>query len=327
MSGYATAPSGNKRPFIMRVGKNYLSDLVDGMGGYPGDYPGAVYFVDNTTAIGASTNDGLSWEHPFAEITQAIDASQALHALGGKYTYARNVIYVKGTATGYAVLTELDSDITIIGVGRSPYGNGAGIPLIGTVTGGTTTPVTSSATVRGVEFYNMQFAFGSGSTNGVLLSGAFLRGKFENCSFLCSGTASTGACLNVTSTFAGNLVRHCQFSGDAGYPAYGIYLADSITMNNNIFEDNIIIGGTTAAVYVGASVNDVNTIWRNNLIGASQANNSTKGFDDNGPGYSFVFGNYVIGADAIEETTAGHVLGNYTMDGTTPGFEEDISNF
>lgn len=327
----ARAPVAGKRPFRMIAGVSTLSDLADGAGagwGYPGSgYSGKQYFVNNIT--GSSSASGESWDDPFDEITTAITASETWRQLksGTTNDYIRNQIFVQGTGTGYAQLTVLPSHCDVIGVGALPFGNGAGIPLIGLVSGGTATAVdTGTATVRGCEFYNMQFAFGSGATNGVQLDGAFLRGGFFNCSFLNSGTASTGSCLAINNSFAGNVIRGCQFSGDSGYPAYGINFANSIAMNNNIIEDNLIIGGTTAAVIIGANVNDVNTVFRNNLIGASQANNSTKAFDDNGPGYCWVVNNVIVGADAIE-TSNNNFIGNYTMDGTTAGFEKDISNF
>jgi hypothetical protein len=170
----------------------------------------------------------------------------------------------------------------------------------------------SSVTIRGAKFYNLQFSCGAGATWCVDLQGAFIKGGFSNCSFLVSGSTTTGGCLNAALAFAGNLVQHCQFSGDSGHPTYGIYLTDG-SINNNIFEDNVI-GGTTAAVYVAAG-DDINTIWRNNTIGIDYG---TYGVRDVGStGLAVYAGNYCIGSTlglSASTNPTQRCVGNFVVD-------------
>jgi hypothetical protein len=306
--------------YILRKSQDSINFIQsNALAAAPGGYPGRTYYVNNIT--GLSGNDGLSWDNAMDEVSTAITAAEAYRAtfLPTTNQYIRNRIFVQATGTGYTAITALPLHCDIIGVGDVPYGNGAGIAVIGTTTG---TAVTSqSATVRGCNFYNIQFSFGAAATCGVDLVGSFLRGAFVNCSFLCAGTTSTGSCLNIQSNFAGNLVQHCQMTGDSGYPAYGIYFTASKTMNNNIIED-CIIGGTTCGIYIGASVNDVNTVFRNNFIGNSLANDSAKAVDDNGPGYGFFVNNYIVGTDAVESAVSSvNFVANHVINSGTAAVE------
>ena len=73
----AIAPANAKnRPFRMLKGVSVLADLADGgaVYGYPGDYYGRIYYVNNIT--GDSSYDGLSWDTPFDEVSTAITASE-----------------------------------------------------------------------------------------------------------------------------------------------------------------------------------------------------------------------------------------------------------
>jgi hypothetical protein len=272
-----------------------------------------IYYVNNIT--GSSSNDGLSWGTALAQVSQAITkviAFQAAQSTAALDTQARCIIYIAGTTTGYTALTALAGYTDYIGVGSSAYGNGTSVPVIGTTTGSGIATL-STPTIRGAKFYNLQFSCGAGATWCVDLQGAFIKGGFSNCSFLVSGTSTTGGCLNAALAFAGNLVQHCQFSGDSGTPAYGIYLVGGGSINNNIFEDNVI-GGTTAAVYVAAG-DDINTIWRNNTIGI---NYGTYGVRDVGStGLAVYAGNYCIGSTlglSASTNPTQRCVGNFTID-------------
>jgi hypothetical protein len=292
-----------------------LGDLVYGAaaGGYPLDYPGKIFYVNNIT--GSASNDGLSWETAFAQVSTAVTAVKAFQTAQGTAsldTQARCIIYIAGTTTGYTGITALAGYTDYIGVGSSAYGNGTSVPVIGTTTGSGMV-ATAGTTIRGAKFYNLQFTCGAGATWAVDLQSAFLKGAFVDCSFLVSGTSTTGGCLNAALAFAGNLVQHCQFSGDSGTPAYGIYLVGGGSINNNIFEDNVI-GGTTAAVYVAAG-DDVNTVWRNNTIGI---NYGTYGVQDAGSsGHAIYAGNYCMGSTlgmSVSTNPTYRCVGNFVID-------------
>jgi hypothetical protein len=292
---------------------------------YPGgDYPGKVYYVNNIT--GASTNDGLTWGTAYDQITTAftqIAVDQATFASTNRHN--RTIVYVQGTQTAYTALGDLPSATDIVGIGAGVYGNGQGIPLIG-VTGAS--GAVNTATVRGTFFYNVQFATGTAAYWCFQTTGPFLRGGFIDCSFLVSGTSTTGGCLNATNSFAGNVIRGCQFSGDSGYPAYGIKLGTGAA-NNNIIEHNFI-GGTTAGIYT-ASGDDINTVWRDNVIGLSYpgSGGTTYGVQDVGSGgYSIYAGNYVVASDAfaISQNATKRTVGNFVINTTTGAIEVSVTD-
>ena len=294
-----------------------LGDLVynGAGGGYPLDYPGSIYYVNNVT--GSSTNDGLSWATAFDEVSTAITASEVARNVfitaHANNLGIRNIIYVQGTNLPYAALAALPLHCSIVGVGDQAYGNGQGIPVIGTTAAGlagVSGVVTQGTTVRGCEFYNVQFTAGGTSTWCFDCVGSFLRGAFVNCSFLINGSTTTGGCLRAQSSFAGNWISHCQFTGDSGYPAYGIYLTGG-SINNNIIENNII-NGTTAGVLV-AGGDDINTVWRDNTIGLTYG---TYGVEDSGS-YSIWSHNYCIGSTAgmlLNTNPTRRAIANYVID-------------
>jgi hypothetical protein len=285
------------------------SILYGEAGGYPLDYPGKVYYVNNIT--GSASNDGLSWGTAFAQVSTAVTAVLAFQTAQGTAsldTQARCVIYIAGTTTAYTKLTAIAGYTDYVGVGSNAYGNGTSVPIIGATSGGS--GVVSSVTIRGAKFYNIQFTCGGGAYWAVDLQGAFLKGGFENCSFLVSGTTTTGGCLNTASSFAGNVVRGCQFSGDSGHPTYGIYMSNAV--HNNCLWENNMAGGTTAALLV-AGGDDINTVYRNNTFGFDYG---TYGVHDSG-NYSLYIGNYCAGSTAgilIDNTPTARAIGNYSID-------------
>ena len=199
----AIAPGNAKnRPFVLRKGVSHLSDLADGGGvfGYPGDYYGRIYYVNNIT--GDSSYDGLSWDTPFDEVSTAVTASETYRALpsGTTNDYQRNIIFVAGTGTAYTAITSLPSYCDVIGIGANCFGNGAGIARIG-ADSGTSDGVDSTTAARGVNFYNIQFQAGA---SGYAFRGTNLfRSNFVHCCFATNGspggTPAAGVDLDIAS--------------------------------------------------------------------------------------------------------------------------------
>ena len=153
-------------------------------GGYLPENPGRDYYVNNIT--GSDSMNGRSWARAFASISAAVTASEAYRALKATTNeYIRNRIFIQGTGTAYATLTALPSYCDMIGVGADPRGNGAGIVRIGPDSGAFD-GVLLSATVRGLNVYNIQFQAGVGkySFKGTNL----FRSRFENCVFATNGS-------------------------------------------------------------------------------------------------------------------------------------------
>ena len=199
----AKAPRvASQRPFRMIKGVSVLADLADGAGayGYPGDYPGRIYYVNNIT--GDDSYDGLSWDTPFDEVSTAITASETFRALpsGSTNDYVRNIIFVQGTGTAYSSVTSLPSYCDIIGIGADCFGNGAGIARIG-ADAGAYDGVDSTVAARGVNFYNIQFQAGNGcyAFRGTNL----FRSNFVHCCFATNGvpggTPAAGVDLDIAS--------------------------------------------------------------------------------------------------------------------------------
>jgi hypothetical protein len=299
--------------YVLRKGHASLADLVDGgsVHGYPGNYPGKVFYVNNIT--GSASYSGLSWDEPFAEVSTAITASAAALAAIPTSTnrYVRNTIYVQGTGTAYAAITAWPSYCDLIGVGADPRGNGTGIAAI---TGSSSAAAAGSA--RGLRLYNMQF-IGSGSFYAATFAVLF-RSVIENCTFV---NGATGG-LDIT-TGGGFVIRDCQIGcGDTTTSVTGFRVGSAAgNFNNCLVEDNMILGSTTGFENGAYLCNG--TIVRNNTIYGG-----TKGVDDNSTQTGlnasvFYVNNFISGTDAMEisQNAAARVIGNYVVNGTTGAVE------
>lgn len=277
----------------------------------PGDYPARVYYVNNIT--GASTNDGLSWQHPMDQLSTAITAWTAF--LAGRTStdaYVRGIIYLQGTGTAYSAITALPNYCDIIGVGANPRGDGAGIAV---VKGASADAAAGSA--RGLGLYNIQF-----TTSGAYYAmdvAVLLRSTIENCTFMGStanSAANISAGFRATSSFAGNTFRHCMFGGTNGtYGAdIGFEVSAAVAMNNNLFEYNMFFG-TVHGLKIHASANDNGTVIRYNLmhshVGTTEC--STAGLQMGA--YSIAYNNCIVGADAITEAAAAQTIANWVVAG------------
>jgi hypothetical protein len=269
--------------------------------GYPGaDYPGAVYFVNNIT--GSATNDGLSWDKPFDEISTAITASETQRAsqTGSTNDYNRNVIYVQGTGTSYTALTALPNYCDIVGVGAIPYGDGAGIPVISGKSA--TTPAAAVAgSARGLRLIGLQF-----ETSGAKYCLDFVnlfRSEISFCAFKASDptlvTVVTLGGIRFTGNSGGNYIHdNMWIAGNDSWFTYGMYLSSTVVIfNHNRIEDNMI-NAETAGVYIPAeTVTGDGTYFRNNDFGGGN-HTLAVGVDDNSTvGRIKYTANHIAGTD------------------------------
>lgn len=229
--------------YVLRKGISHISDLVDGNAayGYPGDYIGRIYYVNNIS--GASTNDGLSWAFPFAQVDQALEASEEYrhsHATNNKML--RNIIYVQGTETAYSKMDQDFNGADLIGIGtRAHLGGAAGDVMVsgaGAADGWAMTDLLSGwdTTINkggglGINVFNMHFE-ATGNYFAADLEDCLLS-SIEDCTFMCSGSNSYGG-LNVTQHFAGCRLIGCHAGGDAGLPQ------DGFSFTGGVFNQNYI---------------------------------------------------------------------------------------
>lgn len=315
----SNAIASNKgKAFIMRKGISTLSDLRDGASvyGYPGDYYGQIYYVNNIT--GDSSFDGLSWATPFDEVSTAITASETFRALpsGSTNDYQRNVIYVQGTGTPYAIISAMPSYCDLIGIGANPRGNGAGIVRIM----GNTSADSIAGSARGL--YMANFLVGdevtSGSAGYSMDLAVCFRSTFENCVFVnkTTGGVRIGAAGGVT-------FKNCQIGG--GDTANGTtgFTQTGVNFNNCVIED-CYIHGTDYGMVIAAEGGNNTWIRRNfiygNTIGVDD--NSVSGLATQGIIYT---GNYVFsGSDCFSITTEGSykAIGNHANQGGTTNWED-----
>lgn len=179
---------------------------------------GNVYYVNNIT--GSDANDGLSWNTAVAQVSQAITLAEAFRAkFATNNQYIRNTILIQGTATRYNALSALPNYCDIIGIGASPFGDGAGIVRIGSIS----TAHGIAGSTRGTNWHNIQFNAG-GSFDAVNLTVAY-RTTFTNCGF---GSASdNAACDNAFKVVAGSglVLRDCKTLAHAAFPVVGYSFA------------------------------------------------------------------------------------------------------
>lgn len=315
MVSQAIAPTNAKnRPFRLIKGVSTMSDLADGgaVYGYPGDYYGRIYYVNNIT--GDSSYDGLSWDTPFDEISTAITAAEAWRVApsGSNNDYQRNVIYVQGTGTAYTALTSLPSHCDIIGIGADAFGNGSGIARIGADSGTGEDGVDATATFRGVNFYNLQFQAGSG---GYAFRGtSAFRSGFYHCAFATNNSPAGAPAAGVDLDIAGGVVwEDCMWinsSGTANQFALGLTITG--THFNHCKINNCFIGGDKG-IYIEASViNGWGTIVQNSYIGQLSETCSIGVDDDATTGHVIYANCWVQATDGFDlENNANRIIGCY----------------
>ncbi len=226
--------------------KLFPGAYIEGWNGYnPG---GHTYYVNNIT--GSTTSDGLSWDSAVSLPSRAItlsEASRLIHAGTTTNDYIMNKIIIQGTGTTYTALSALPSYCDVIGLGSTPFGNGAGIVVIGDATGAADG---AAGSTRGSNWYNMQFV-GAGSFYAVDLAIAY-RTSFEQCAF--GGNAASAACaiaFNVVSG-SGLIMRDCKTIAHAAFPVIGYAFATAGgNFNECLIERCYANASTTGMTNVG----------------------------------------------------------------------------
>ena len=232
--------------------------IVEGSWNGSFDTGGTTYYVNNIT--GSTTADGLSWNSAVSQVSRAItlsEASRLVHQGTTTNDYVRNKIVVQGTGTAYTKLTAMGLYVDLIGLGADPRGNGAGIARIGSDTVAES-GVVLTATVRGLNVYNIQFQAGINSY--CWQHASMYRSRFENCTFMTNGAATgnpTGA-FRSTTAMGGVVMDDCLIGGsncsidtepDTGMIIAGTHFHTSTVKNCQIYG----LAGVTVASTVIAS--------------------------------------------------------------------------
>ncbi|KKM88891.1 hypothetical protein LCGC14_1254200 [marine sediment metagenome] len=283
------------------------------------DQGGTTYYVNNIT--GNSTADGLSWNNPVAQVSDAItlsEASRLIHPGTTTNDYIRNKIIVQGTGTAYTKLTSLPLYCDIIGLGANVRGTNQGIPRIGSDTVAESGCVLT-ATVRGLGVYNIQFQAG---LNEVCLQIASMyRSEFVNCSFMTNGAATGNptAAIYVTTAIGSVIFKDC-FIGSSGSldtePDIGMKIEG--THFHNCLVENCFITGLTGVTIASTVTQGYGSIFKNNYIGDGSQTMAIC-VDDNATAGAIVFaGNYLRASGLaldLENDGAGRAIGNYEING------------
>lgn len=292
----------------------YLDDLVDGQAvyGYPGgDYLGRQYYVNNVT--GSSAGDGSDWENAMDEPSTAITAWEAYRAtLTTNNQMVRGQIFIQGTATEYTALTALPLYCDVIGLGADPRGNGDGIVQIGAATGTGENGVVVTSTIRGTNFYNIQFQAGA---NGYAFKGTnFFRCRWDNCVFATNGSPAGRPTAGFSAAIcSGNVWKDCHWmtaSSTNTDPVAGFQITS--THFHNCLVENCHISGSDAAVEIaGACINGFGSIFRECYIGWGSGTCAI-GVDDNATAGHIIFaGCYVFATDSFDMVNngSGRIIG------------------
>jgi len=252
---------------VYRELKMHPGAIVTGSWNGSFDTGGHTYYVNNIT--GSSTADGLSWNSAVDQVSTAItlsEASRLVHPGTTTNDYIRNRIVVQGTGTAYTKLTALGLYVDIIGLGADPRGNGAGIARIGSDTVAESGCV-SSATIRGLNLYNLQFQ--AGIDKYCLSSTSMFRSRIENCTFMTNGSATGNptAAIYSTTAMGGVVIDDCVIGGsncsldtepDTGMVIAGTHFHTSIVQNCQIYGlAGVTVASTMAATWGSMFKDDV----------------------------------------------------------------------
>jgi len=178
------------------------------------------------------------------------------------------VIFVKGTGTAYTSLTALPSYCDMIGDGATPFGDGTGIPVIGTNTADLDA---IAGEARGLGLYNLQFQH---SGNGWAMDFVNLfRSEIAHCAL--KATDPTLATVHADGAFrvtgaAGGLYVHDNkcIGGNDSWHEYGLY-ADGTFLNSSRFERNTW-RARLEGIHISAGVKGDNTEFIDDILNGGQ---------------------------------------------------------
>ena len=302
---------------VYRKLKMYPGAIVEGAFGAFYDTGGTTYYVNNIT--GSSTTDGLSWNSAVDQVSTATtlsEASRLIHPGTTTNDYIMNTIVVQGTGTAYTKVTALPLYCNLIGLGADPRGNGSGIARIGSDTVAES-GVAITATVRGLNFYNLQFQ--AGINKYCFSCASMFRSRFDNCTFMTNGAATGNptAAFRCSAALGGVVFEDCVIGGsncsldtepDTGMAIEGTHFHTCEVKNCTIYG----LAGVTIASTVLTSWG---SIFRNNVIGdGSQAmaiciNDDCTG----GRGHIIYAGNFLLGSGQVmdvEDDGTARCIGN-----------------
>jgi len=290
-----------------------LGDLVYGAasGGYPLDYPGLIYYVNNVT--GSSGNSGLTWDDAFAQPSQAITAWNTAQALLADIK-TRGIIFIAGTLTAYTGLTALPEYCDLVGVGSNPLGNGPSVPRIGSDSAAED-GVLVSGTIRGLNCYNLQFQ--AGTAKSCFSIENLYKSGFYNCAFMVNGVAASCTTGFTAAKLSGVTFLNCHWGTASNVePTVGIDITG--THFHHCVIENCKITGITAGFRIASgTTSNYGSIVKNCII-ASDYGTLALGIDDNATvGQCIYAGNY-IAATKSNELANNNTLrfpGNYVANG------------
>lgn len=287
--------------FNVAAQRTRLGDLVysAATGGYPLDYPGKVYFVNNVS--GSASNDGLSWTTAFAQISTAIAAVIAFQAAQTDVD-VRCRIYVAGTITAYTGLTVLPNYCDIIGVGADPRGNGAGIARIGLDDLGGSAVLHADETQRGLYFENLQFQ--AGNAGFCFKVQNLYRSQFVNCAFMGDNTAASASGV-VIEKCSGVEWVHCHWGSAA--TALDVALDITGTHFHGCLVDDCMIDGTVGMRVASGCTSGQNSIVKNSYLSS---------LDDNASVGKIVYANnFMLASGTLVNNGAARYIGNFATNG------------
>jgi len=309
----------------MIKGVSALGDLVDGNTApfnYPGEnYPNKVYFVNNIT--GSSTNDGLTWDTAMDQVSTAVTAWEAYRAtLATNNQNVRGRIYIQGTGTTYTYITALPNYCDVIGIGADPRGDGAGIVVLGS----TGAYDGAAGSMRGTNWYNIQFISGNASTSGFHAAIAY-RSGFYNCTFGTGtgATAAPGHGLEIT-LGSGVTISNCAVVANQSFPLIGFEFADAGGNFSQCLIEDCAIYGSTTGLSNKATLADISLVRNCFIYGGTTGVIDTVAGGSVAAGMWYT-GNYVAGGTrAFNVTTYGSPLciGNYVINGTLANIDTEL---
>jgi len=283
------------------------SQDMSNLAGRSGVAPGVTYYVNNIT--GSASNDGLSWNTPFAQVSTAITASEAYRlALAANNTFVRNTIIIQGTATRYTALTALPNWTNVVGIGADPRGNGSGIVRIGSASGADGVTGSGGATdMRGVNWYNIQFNAG-GNYYACHFPVAY-RCRFENCTFGCADDNATAYGGLYIESGSGVVLKDCATIHHSGTLVTGVTVGNSGGNFNECKITDCVFQGSTAGFLNSAYLCN-NSVMQNCVV-----NGGTNGIVDTSTettllGNMYYVGNFCYGSQSTGANAGGMKVTN-----------------
>lgn len=277
---------------------------------------GRTYYVNNIT--GASANNGLSWDTPFAQPSEAIAASETFRELGGgaptvtTNDYIANTICIQGTSTLYTGITDLGERCYILGISAGLMRDGgSGQVRIGSLT---TDGCDDATNCRGNTVYNIQFLGGGNNMYAFRNTAWIQRSRFHEVTFM-QGAADLEACF-YAAAISGTVFERCHFVTNAGTsPAlYSVQIAGQCS--DNLWIGNTFGVGATAIFDIGTITLHTGTVIKNNLFQSLQTHTSAIGFLDGSTSCNALLAeNYFAGditlpiSRAVNHRTVGNMLG------------------